>query len=441
MKYLPHIIAVWMFLIGAAAAASYQQQVDNALLTGSADFSHLTNTAQVLAQLGGGTVGSGSSSVPGLSFMLIGAQLQLSGTPTLSTGTGNFTLLKVGGTNVMTLFAPAGNYFPSTGTLPGTQVSGTVPAAASVPWTGVTSRPTSLSQFTNDLTISYGSLTGAPTNLSQFENGPGYIVASGSYDGLYAGRSGSAAQADYSHTSGTASAINANDTTIINAGRAMFSGTSAWTWMDYGGSVYITATGGGHGLMISSSGANGVAIIAKSDSGASGLKVIQDHNATSSAMAVVRPLDGDPHLSGIPSGSGSAALLTLMQAASLAAPILEINPYNTIGHIRVENDGRTMGLGLYPEVVTDTTYTVQQKDNGKMKVFPNGCTVTVPSGLSYGFNVGLMQSGATVVTVAGATGVTVAGRNGLSTAGTLAVMMVWNYGTANTYDTTGDTTP
>jgi len=65
----------------------------------------------------------------------------------------------------------------------------------------------------------------------------------------------------------------------------------------------------------------------------------------------------------------------------------------------------------YPPVnaQTGTTYTLTQNDNGAVITCASGSatTVTIPVGLSKGFNCLIIQIGAGTVTIAGATGVTV----------------------------------
>lgn len=76
--------------------------------------------------------------------------------------------------------------FSGTPTLAGVAlatVSSTVAAANAVPWTGVSGRPTNLSQFTNDsgyitsAALQWANISGRPANVSAFSNDAGYLTA------------------------------------------------------------------------------------------------------------------------------------------------------------------------------------------------------------------------------------------------------------------------
>ena len=66
-------------------------------------------------------------------------------------------------------------------------------------------------------------------------------------------------------------------------------------------------------------------------------------------------------------------------------------------------------------------------------------TLTLPTGLSSGFNVTVLQAGVGKITIAAASGVTLAARNGLRTAGQYAVIGVFAAIVSETYIVTGDT--
>ena len=87
---------------------------------------------------------------------------------------------------------------------------------------------------------------------------------------------------------------------------------------------------------------------------------------------------------------------------------------------------------------TSTTYTVLATDNGKVITFDNASAIilTVPTGLSAGFNCMIVQKGAGEVTISGAGGITVTNRNSFTkTAGQNAIVSL--IGLSATYFITG----
>ena len=82
-------LTVLLLTAGLARATSYIYPIVNPALSGSANFSGITNPAQVLAELGGGTNFTPSSTIPGLYLILTGSNLVLSGTPTTFAGAGS----------------------------------------------------------------------------------------------------------------------------------------------------------------------------------------------------------------------------------------------------------------------------------------------------------------------------------------------------------------
>ena len=92
-------------------------------------------------------------------------------------------------------------------------------------------------------------------------------------------------------------------------------------------------------------------------------------------------------------------------------------------------------------VQTGTTYTLVPSDNGKVITLNNplAITLTVPSGLSAGFNCLVVQLGAGVITFT-ASGTTIYNRGTKTkTAGQYAIATIVSY-TSNTFITSGDMT-
>ena len=93
-------------------------------------------------------------------------------------------------------------------------------------------------------------------------------------------------------------------------------------------------------------------------------------------------------------------------------------------------------------VQTGTTYTLVPSDNGKVITLNNSLaiTLTVPSGLSAGFNCLVVQLGAGAITFTAAAGTTIYNRGTKTkTAGQYAIATIVSY-TSNTFITSGDMT-
>ncbi len=90
---------------------------------------------------------------------------------------------------------------------------------------------------------------------------------------------------------------------------------------------------------------------------------------------------------------------------------------------------------------TNADWTVIEGVCGALFVCTNtsDITVTLPTGLSSGFNLSVIQAGTGRVTIAAASGVTLYGRNGLKTAAQYAVIGVISVVAQNTFIVTGDT--
>lgn len=68
-------------------------------------------------------------------------------------------------------------------------------------------------------------------------------------------------------------------------------------------------------------------------------------------------------------------------------------------------DDLANGVGANPEWIPASTLTLSDKHQGRLLVFTNVCTVTIPTGLRAGFSCGWLQAGTGVVTIAPASGV------------------------------------
>ena len=120
----------------------------------------------------------------------------------------------------------------------------------------------------------------------------------------------------------------------------------------------------------------------------------------------------------------------------------------TLGNSAISDDGTTVslastrtltGANAAVNAITATTYSLVQADNGKVITMNNASaiTLTIPSGLTAGFNCMIVQYGAGTVTIAGS-GVTVVNRsNYTKTGGQYAVVTIVSP-VANTFITGGD---
>ena len=161
-------------------------------LSGTADFSHLSNPAQVLAQLGGvsasGVIMTGTSFCNGLIFTTVNNELQLSGTisPDIFGG-----YLRTDGTIPWSQVSGPPDFLLSTGTIAFTQVSG-VPAF--ITSSGTSAYSMFSAQASNAGAAIYASNSGlfgglptssfqlaaSPFPWSQITGAPSFITASGS---------------------------------------------------------------------------------------------------------------------------------------------------------------------------------------------------------------------------------------------------------------------
>jgi hypothetical protein len=120
----------------------------------------------------------------------------------------------------------------------------------------------------------------------------------------------------------------------------------------------------------------------------------------------------------------------------------------TLGNSAISDDGTTVSLASTRTLTganaavnaqTGTTYTLVQGDNGRVITMNNASaiTLTIPSGLTAGFNCMIVQYGAGTVTIAGS-GVTVVNRsNYTKTGGQYAIVTIVSP-VANTFITGGD---
>jgi hypothetical protein len=115
----------------------------------------------------------------------------------------------------------------------------------------------------------------------------------------------------------------------------------------------------------------------------------------------------------------------------------------------ISDDGTTVSLASTRTLTganaavnaqTGTTYTLVQGDNGRVITMNNASaiTLTIPSGLTAGFNCMIVQYGAGTVTIVGASGVTVVNRSNYNkTGGQYAIVTIVSP-VANTFITGGD---
>ena len=109
--------------------------------------------------------------------------------------------------------------------------------------------------------------------------------------------------------------------------------------------------------------------------------------------------------------------------------------------ITLPTSGTIATIAANVNVQTGTTYTLQDSDNGKVITLNNGSaiTLTVPIGLSAGFNCLVVQLGAGAITFT-ASSTTIYNRgNNTKTAGQYAIATIVSY-TSNTFITSGDMT-
>ena len=104
------------------------------------------------------------------------------------------------------------------------------------------------------------------------------------------------------------------------------------------------------------------------------------------------------------------------------------------------NSAPIRGAGTQRESL-NVSWTVIEGVCGAVLVCNNASaiTITIPSGLSAGFNLTILQASTGTVTIAAGSTVTVVGRNGLRTAGQYAVIGIIHTTTTNTFVVTGDT--
>ena len=126
----------------------------------------------------------------------------------------------------------------------------------------------------------------------------------------------------------------------------------------------------------------------------------------------------------------------------------------TLGSSAISDDGTTVSINnpvtlnnktiaggsAAVNAITATTYSLVQADNGKVITMNNASaiTLTIPSGLTAGFNCMIVQYGAGTVTIVGASGVTVVNRSNYNkTGGQYAIVTIVSP-VANTFITGGD---
>ena len=101
--------------------------------------------------------------------------------------------------------------------------------------------------------------------------------------------------------------------------------------------------------------------------------------------------------------------------------------------------------GVLPIVVSSASYTLQQSDCGGLIVLTGTAaqTITIPTGLSRGYNVSIFQKSAFSSTIAAGSGVTLYAKNGAKTSGQNAIVGIVDVGDANPptgFSIGGDTT-
>jgi hypothetical protein len=121
----------------------------------------------------------------------------------------------------------------------------------------------------------------------------------------------------------------------------------------------------------------------------------------------------------------------------------------TLGNSVIKDDGTTVtlesnrtftGANAAVNAQTGTTYPLVQGDNGRVITMNNASaiTLTIPTGLTAGFNCMIVQYGAGTVTIVGASGVTVVNRSNYNkTGGQYAIVTIVSP-VANTFITGGD---
>lgn len=129
-------------------------------------------------------------------------------------------------------------------------------------------------------------------------------------------------------------------------------------------------------------------------------------------------------------GTGVATFLATPSSANLASALTD-----EIG------SGKVLFSDPAINAQTDTSYTLQASDNGKIVQCSNASaiTVTVPASLGTGFNCVIVQLGAGQVTLS-ASSTTLRNRNGLKTGGQYASLSILPTSTTDTFLVSGDTT-
>ena len=144
--------------------------------------------------------------------------------------------------------------------------------------------------------------------------------------------------------------------------------------------------------------------------------------------------------------SSTETPLTLKGAVSQSNNLLEIkNSSDTILQLVGPNGNVSFGDGQLSRfsassIVATGSRDLTQSDNGSSLVCTDSSamTLTIPTGLSLGFNCSIIQKGAGQVTVGSGAGVAGYGPNGFSTAQQWAIMSVINTGTTDEYVIGGD---
>mgnify|MGYP003333521627 FL=1 len=120
-------------------------------------------------------------------------------------------------------------------------------------------------------------------------------------------------------------------------------------------------------------------------------------------------------------------LFTLSNPNAISFPRINLN--NTVSALSAVDFRNAIGASsslISPSLLTTSTYTLTDSDNGKNISInnANGATLVIPSGLQVGFNCSIIQRGAGQITIQGA-GTTLLSRNNFSkTAGQYAVVSV-----------------
>lgn len=169
--------------------------------------------------------------------------------------------------------------------------------------------------------------------------------------------------------------------------------------------------------------------------GSTSLKIIMATKKITELTNLATPVGADilPIVDDV-AGTATTKKVTATNLMSLA-PVQSVN--GSTGAVTVS------GTDLFSDIVSETTTarTLSDSDNGKVIVCSNAgqVIVTIPSGLTSGFNCTITQAGAGTVTIAGA-GASINGFNDkTATAGQYAVVNVIPVG-ANAYYVDGDLT-